>query len=419
MILILMLIIAMIPTANYTWTLSTFEDFSAILADDSEHQHVRPYPQDHAICFFTHAGRVGIDSSALLTVVRQRVIVSAILIGLGMMIRVWRLFRRPDEVYRRVRRRLSVAITGVLHKILGWTSTWTVSSQLVLIFIYRPLLAIFMTVRILLDIGTSRLVDVLWLLISFCWGTLSLWLQQPLDSSGGQQWTFGQVIALVMSVAPAIALVEGFVNKTAQGTRGHAIIETPTEDLRDSRTSIRSSDKSPSLLPMPVSSAAAPAEPPIAPNQLDPTAIDNPEKDFYRFSDSFSMLVYVTILLTVAACGYSLFVLVHALELAPLKLADPSEPASMGITSTPILVGFLSFCVLISLVLKVPSSASRACYRVVIKPSYFLMYGIILGLAAVLPVSSIQVPLTCLMLYTILSCLDIYQRWRQRKNYGC
>jgi hypothetical protein len=416
-ILILMLIIAMIPTANYTWAFIPFEDLSVILEDGSSHRFVKPDPRDHAICFFTLAAGVENIYNAQRYITYQRVIISAVLLGFGMIKRIWPLFRLPDEVYHHVRKRMSAAFTGVLHKVFGWTSTWTVSSHLILICVYRPLLAIFLSFRILLDIVTSRFFDVLWLLISFCWGTLSLWLQRPLHSLGGQQWTFGQVIALVLLIAPAIALFEGFASKAARGPRDHVNSGVRNEGSQNSRSDIRSANSA-SSLPVPVSSAAALAEPPIAPNQLGPAAIDHPERDFYRFSDSFSVLVYVTISIAVTACGISLFGLVSTPKLAPLELANPSLSASIGISSAPVLVGFLSFCVLLSFVLEVPSATLKAPYSLLMKPLYLFIYIILLGLASAPSITWTVVSLTCLAMYLVLSSLVIYWRWRQRKNHG-
>lgn len=175
-ILIVMLIIAMIPTSNYTWTLIPAEDVSAILVDETGHQFVRPYPQNQAICFFTHAERVDNNYSVQLYVACQRVILSAVLLGFGTVSRIWRLFRVADAVYHRARKQVSAVGIGLLQRVLSWTSNWTMSSQLVLIFVYRPLLAIFLSFRLLLDILTSRFFDALWLLASFCWGSLNLWL---------------------------------------------------------------------------------------------------------------------------------------------------------------------------------------------------------------------------------------------------
>lgn len=48
-------------------------------------------------------------------------------------------------------------------------------------------------------------------MISFCWGTLNLWMRPTLDEEGRNTWTFGQVMALLVVFAPLVTLVEGYV----------------------------------------------------------------------------------------------------------------------------------------------------------------------------------------------------------------
>lgn len=59
-----------------------------------------------------------------------------------------------------------------------------------------------------------------WLIISFVWGTLNLWthpsktLLSLIDTPISEEvknWTFGQVIAIMLLLAPIIALGEGYM----------------------------------------------------------------------------------------------------------------------------------------------------------------------------------------------------------------
>lgn len=47
-------------------------------------------------------------------------------------------------------------------------------------------------------------------MISFCWGTLNLWMRPTLHEEGRDKWTFGQVMALLVVFAPLVTLVEGY-----------------------------------------------------------------------------------------------------------------------------------------------------------------------------------------------------------------
>jgi hypothetical protein len=49
---------------------------------------------------------------------------------------------------------------------------------------------------------------VCWAILSFIWGSVNLWRNRTQESDS-QQWTFGQVIAIVLLVVPVIALIEG------------------------------------------------------------------------------------------------------------------------------------------------------------------------------------------------------------------
>lgn len=53
-----------------------------------------------------------------------------------------------------------------------------------------------------------------WLIISFTWGILNIWLLEGtaigVREPDSQVWTFGQVMAMVILLAPIIGLTEGY-----------------------------------------------------------------------------------------------------------------------------------------------------------------------------------------------------------------
>ena len=49
-------------------------------------------------------------------------------------------------------------------------------------------------------------------MISFAWGAQNLWMRDTLEEPGSQKWTFGQVIALLVLVAPILASAEGYLS---------------------------------------------------------------------------------------------------------------------------------------------------------------------------------------------------------------
>lgn len=93
-----------------------------------------------------------------------------------------------------------------------WSSTWPLwFSCPFALFVYYPFLAAFLAVRLLADMITSRAFEVWWLIISFTWGLLNLWMRPTLHEDGINTWTFGQVMALLVVFAPLITLIEGYV----------------------------------------------------------------------------------------------------------------------------------------------------------------------------------------------------------------
>ncbi|OCL05923.1 hypothetical protein AOQ84DRAFT_379101 [Glonium stellatum] len=76
--------------------------------------------------------------------------------------------------------------------------------------IYRSGLAVFLVLRITLDISTSVLSEVLWLIFSILWGTLRLVVLRSSAEGENNNWTFGQVLPLVSLAAPLVGVVEYF-----------------------------------------------------------------------------------------------------------------------------------------------------------------------------------------------------------------
>jgi hypothetical protein len=49
--------------------------------------------------------------------------------------------------------------------------------------------------------------------MAFVWGSVNLWGVPTSTESESQQWTFGQVIAIVLLIVPIIALIEGYFKR--------------------------------------------------------------------------------------------------------------------------------------------------------------------------------------------------------------
>jgi hypothetical protein len=50
-------------------------------------------------------------------------------------------------------------------------------------------------------------------MLAFIWGSQNLWAEMEMGEPESQQWTFGQVIAIVLLIVPIIALIEGYFRR--------------------------------------------------------------------------------------------------------------------------------------------------------------------------------------------------------------
>jgi len=145
-LMLTMLLAAMIPTGGYDWT--------DIHYDSDDYPAPTPAPSDYAVCYWWPT--VNNDGLTFSTMV-----ISVLLLLLGFIQRVVRLHRV-----------LSVSVLGSFRtfssekarKFLRWayTSMGMETSGLTLkrLFLYRPLLALFLTARALLDLWNSMFIEV-------------------------------------------------------------------------------------------------------------------------------------------------------------------------------------------------------------------------------------------------------------------
>lgn len=221
-LLVCLLTFALIPTAQYTWYFN----------DEMSRKDVILFVSKPSICsFFPHhyhhhqqnpAGskhRAGI----------QRAAISIALLVLGMFTRLCHLYQAPIDVYLRVRNWCSALSKKILRKVHSWCNLDSSHPVMSTVFLYRPLLTVFLCYRTLFDVTSSkafevisnltwiwgkraanRLMKVWWLAVSFAWGASNLWHQKYDIEPESREWTFGQVVALVLLLAPVVGLIEGY-----------------------------------------------------------------------------------------------------------------------------------------------------------------------------------------------------------------
>lgn len=159
-VLVVLLIMAFLPTANYRWQYGYFGESTG-----------HPAPQDYAICYLkpvqlpdpdpTHIyssvdnGHVLSDSSMM------GMSISVVLMFVGFVCRVIKLHQSLSSfLARSIRGRTSHMLRKPLRAIEGWCVTPSYLHSLQRLLLYRPLLALFLTLRILVDTWDSMFFEV-------------------------------------------------------------------------------------------------------------------------------------------------------------------------------------------------------------------------------------------------------------------
>jgi hypothetical protein len=50
-------------------------------------------------------------------------------------------------------------------------------------------------------------------ILAVVWGSHNIWSESRLSDFESEQWTFGQVIAIVLLIVPMISLIEGYFRR--------------------------------------------------------------------------------------------------------------------------------------------------------------------------------------------------------------
>jgi hypothetical protein len=218
-----MLLVAMIPTGYYNWP----------VADGTDGDTQGPTPSDYAICYL-HPPEAPDDLTF------ASMILSILLLGLGFLVRAVKLHKRLSvNIVGSVRHAVSVCFRRQLSAIYNKLNPESSPKRLARKLIYRPLLATFLILRVGTDAWTSMTVEVWiwlpqpclwmrepssfpnewvikrwlhekvwWLVASFGWGVLNLVGTLGLSDGGNSDWTFGQIIPVVLLAAPLLSLFE-------------------------------------------------------------------------------------------------------------------------------------------------------------------------------------------------------------------
>jgi hypothetical protein len=157
-VLTIMIIYALTTTSQYDWE-SLFPNNSVA-------------PSDQAICYLDPSFEFGnshLDPSYLNTSFnfqlyeddrRLRLVVSIIFLGFGMINRLRRLYHAPNLIVSKARAWVSRKVRSFLMHCYGRICADSFIACAAAVLVYRPLLALFLTVRILMDGLTSLAFEV-------------------------------------------------------------------------------------------------------------------------------------------------------------------------------------------------------------------------------------------------------------------
>jgi hypothetical protein len=134
-----MIIYALTTTSQYDW-LSTPSDSLVT-------------PSDQAICYLNPSFDLGVDR-------KLRLAISIVFLGFGMINRLRRLYHAPNIILTKVRDWCSHKARCYLMHLYGKGSADSVVTFLVAVLVYRPLLALFLMARLLMDGVTSMAFEV-------------------------------------------------------------------------------------------------------------------------------------------------------------------------------------------------------------------------------------------------------------------
>jgi hypothetical protein len=165
-LMMVMLLVAIVPTGGYNWADLDSSSFWVKLLEGYPDRPFSAAPSDYAICYLPPSGRKNIgwalsswaDDGALAF---WTMVISAVSLALGFIYRVVRLHRSLSiSVVGRARTICSEKARDVLRWIYRKTGMETSGLTFKRLFLYRPLLALFLTARALLDFWNSMFIEV-------------------------------------------------------------------------------------------------------------------------------------------------------------------------------------------------------------------------------------------------------------------
>ncbi|KAJ5804947.1 hypothetical protein N7474_010834, partial [Penicillium riverlandense] len=199
--LLILLVVAMVPTGSYEWSVSnnTYQSF--------------PHPSDYAICHFSQLPRVGTAATVSMSIF-------VLLSTLGFLIRVVKLHNTLSTfLVGRPREIVSKHARNVLWKFYKQPNAQRLPQRIAGNMVYFPALAFFLAMRVLLDHWASMYFEVYWLLMSFLYGLFSVLVEINVFTGGDiippviqnnytNRWSIGQIMPVFLLAVPLVTIIE-------------------------------------------------------------------------------------------------------------------------------------------------------------------------------------------------------------------
>lgn len=247
--------------------------------------HGIDYYGDPIICAFQQAARTYRNNMPF-----DNMVLSIMFLVVGLFVRLFKLSQELSvSITARIRKPCSERAVRLLARVRAWSKIHESPTGMKRLLVYRPLLACFLLVRIAVDLYSSMLGEVLWIIISFSWGLIQL-IQTRKSAYGGENdWSFGQVVPVVLIGAPLLTFYEFFY----PGERNSSLRSTPSWATF-------------ALVPAPVQIGATPTLPSTPFTPADGIR-DEPEHDFYQASTWFQLFIILPIIVIIEFSGYTFF----------------------------------------------------------------------------------------------------------------
>ncbi|KAJ5797788.1 uncharacterized protein N7503_007084 [Penicillium pulvis] len=174
---------------------------------------------------------------------------SIILIVFGFASRVINLYDTLSVgVIGRARTFVSGHIRRLLRIVYNWSQASRSPRSLKLTLCYLPLLSVYLTCLVLVDMWDSVTTEVAWLIIAFAFGiarvigTIYRPEKMGLEASltGFNDWSFGQVAAVVLLAAPLITVIEYLKEGSTEMSNTRIGDETHTQDEKHTQDETQS-----------------------------------------------------------------------------------------------------------------------------------------------------------------------------------